>query len=240
MSERVAWIIGGGSGVGAATAIRLAADGWTVAVSGRRADHLAAVVERVTSAGGRAIACPLDVTDIAAVDAAIERIAAELGPITTFVASAGLNSARRFWPDLDRRAVDDIIRVNLTSVAQCTAAVLPAMLAAGFGQVIVVSSRAARLPSPGAGVAYRMSKIGLRELVLDLNERHHGDGIRATHLMPGDIATEFLRLRPEMPDDAARAEMLTPDDVAAAIGFVASVPGHVRIDELAISPSGAP
>ena len=236
----VAWITGGGSGVGAATALRLAADGWVVAVSGRRAGQLDAVVDRIASAGGRAVACPLDVTDLAAVDATVARIEADCGPITTFVASAGLNTKRRFWPDLDRRALDDIVRVNLTSVAQCTAAVLPSMLRAGFGQVIVVSSRTARLPSPGAGLAYRMSKIGLRELVLDLNERHHADGIRATHLMPGDIATDFLQQRPEVPDTDAQATMLTPADVADAIGFVASVPRHVRIDELAISPSNVP
>ncbi|GAA4396442.1 SDR family oxidoreductase [Tsukamurella soli] len=240
MSGRVAWITGGGSGVGAAAAVRLAAGGWTVAVSGRRADHLSAAVHRVTSAGGHAVAYPLDVTDGAAIDAVVDGIEADVGPITTFVASAGLNTKRRFWPDLDRQALDDIIRVNLTSVAQCTAAVLPAMLRRGFGQIIVVSSRAARLPSPGAGVAYRMSKIGLRELVLDLNDRHHGDGIRATNLMPGDIATDFLDQRPDVPDTSAQAQMLTAEDVAEAIAFAAAVPRHVRIDELAISPSSAP
>lgn len=236
MSADLAWITGGGSGVGAATALALAAQGHPVAVSGRRHEPLDAVVAAIRAAGGVAVAVPLDVTRGEAVDSALERLEAEHGHVGVLVASAGANTKRRFWGDLDRDELARIVEVNLTSVAQCVAAVLPGMLRAGSGQVIVVSSRAARIPSPGAGVGYRMSKAGLRELVLDLNAAHHTHGVRASLVMPGDIATDFLDQRPDAPDADARSRMLTPDDVARAISFVAGTPTHVRIDELAISP----
>ncbi len=234
MTARRVWVTGGGSGVGAATATALAAAGHEVVVSGRREARVAEVAGAVTAAGGRATALPLDVTDAAAVTAAARDA---LGDVDVLVAAAGLNTPRRHWGDLDLPAFDAVVATNLTALAHCVHAVLPGMRARRDGQVVVVSSRAAVDRSPGAGAAYRASKTGAGQLVESLNDDLHAEGVRATHLCPGDIATDFLDARPSVPDEQARASMLTPDDVARAVAFVVGSPAHVRIDELVLSPS---
>lgn len=237
--RRRAWVTGGGSGVGAATALVLATGGHEVVVSGRRADRLDAVVAAVRATGGVARALPLDVADPAAVAAAGAQLEAD-GGVDVLVAAAGLNTRRRHWDDLDLAALDGIVGANLTGLAHCVAAVLPGMRQRGDGQVVVVSSRAAVVRSPGAGAAYRMSKTGAGQVVASLNDDLHAEGVRATHLCPGDIATAFVDARPVVPDETARAVMLTPDDVARAVAFVVATPTRVRVDELVISPSATP
>ncbi|MGQ7296190.1 SDR family oxidoreductase [Quadrisphaera sp. KR29] len=234
-----AWITGGGSGVGAACALALAATGLEVVVSGRRSERLEAVAAAVRATGGSASALPLDVADPAAVAAAGRELDAT-GGVDVLVAAAGLNTRRRHWDDLDLPALDAIVAANLTGLAHCAAAVLPGMRDRGDGLVVVVSSRAAVRDSPGAGAAYRMSKTGAGALVASLNDDLAGTGVRATHLCPGDIATDFVDARPEVPDEEARAVMLTPDDVARAVAFVVTTPARVRIDELVVSPAATP
>ncbi len=236
---RRAWVTGGGSGVGEACALALSAAGLDVVVSGRRAGRLEAVVAAVRAAGGRAQALPLDVADPDAVAAAGAELA-DVGGVDVLVAAAGLNTRRRHWDDLDLPAADAVVATNLTGLAHCVAAVLPGMRERRDGQVVVVSSRAAVQRSPGAGAAYRMSKAGAGHLVASLNDDLHAQGVRATHLCPGDVATDFVDARPQVPDAAARAVMLTPDDVARAVVFVVSSPARVRVDELVISPSATP
>ena len=100
----------------------------------------------------------------------------------------------------------------------------------------MVSSYAAWRFSPHSGVAYAASKTALMSLCATLNEQEATSGVRACHLCPGDVDSDFLALRPNVPDEDARAEMLTPEDVARAVLFVLQSPPHVRIDELVISP----
>jgi NADP-dependent 3-hydroxy acid dehydrogenase YdfG len=102
--------------------------------------------------------------------------------------------------------------------------------------VVVVSSYAGWSFQPGAGVAYSASKTALGSVVRGLNQQEAAHGVRATHLCPGDVATDFLDQRPQVPDAAARAVMLTPEDIGRTIGFVLDAPAHVRVDELVISP----
>lgn len=235
-NSRVLWVTGGGSGMGAATARAAAASGWTVAVSGRRADAADRVVADIAAAGGDALSVPVDVRDPDAVAEAHARIAAERGPVTGLVASAGLNVPNRRWDDQGMDEFSAVVDTNLTAVARAVDAVLPDMRAEGSGRVVVVSSRAGWRFSPGSGVAYMSSKAGLRMLCASLNEQEAASGVTACHLCPGDVATDFLDQRPEVPDAAARSVMLTPDDVARAALFVLDSPAHVRVDELVITP----
>ncbi len=234
----VAWVTGGGSGIGRASAMAAAEAGWSVAVSGRRPEAVTAAAEAVRSAGGVALAVPLDVRDEHALRAAHERIEGELGSVTAFVSAAGLNAPRRMWDDQSMAEFEAIVDTNLVSVARAIDLVLPGMRAAGGGTIVVVSSRSAWRFSPGAGVAYMSSKSALEPLVASLNDQEGERGIRACHLCPGDVDTEFLALRPERPPAEARASMLTPEDVARAVRFVLESPAHVRIDELVITPLG--
>jgi len=99
--KRVAWVTGGGSGIGEAGAEALAADGWTVVVSGRRKDALDAVVAKITSSGGKAEAIPLDVSKAADVNKAAEQIVSRHGRIDLLVNSAGINVPKRSWADME-------------------------------------------------------------------------------------------------------------------------------------------
>lgn len=228
---RTVWITGAGSGMGRATALRAARSGWTVALSGRRGEVLEELAAEIREAGGSALVAPLDVQDREAVRGTAER----LGGIDALVLAAGLNAPKRRWDDQDLTEFDAIVATNLTAVASTVDAVLPHLRERG-GQVVVISSYAGWSFQPGAGVAYSASKTALGSLVRTLNQQEAAHGVRACHLCPGDVATDFLDQRPSVPDAEARARMLTAEDIARTASFVLDSPAHVRIDELVVSP----
>lgn len=232
---RVLWVTGAGSGMGRAAAVAVAA-GRRAVLSGRRAEPLAETANLVRQAGGRALVLPLDARDPAAVTAAHNRIQAEWGGVDDLVLSAGLNTPQRTWADQSMAEVEAVIATNLTAVARQVDAVLPDLRERGGGQVVVVSSYSAWRFTPYAGVAYSASKSALAAICQSLNAQEADHRIRACHLCPGDVDSGFLDLRPVVPGRAARAAMLSPDDVARAVKFVLDSPAHVRIDELVISP----
>ncbi|MCC8907878.1 SDR family oxidoreductase [Curtobacterium sp. GD1] len=232
---RVLWITGGGSGMGAASARAAARDGWTVVLSGRRADRLAAVATEIRDEGGTADVLPLDANDPEAVAAARDTLLAQYGRLDGLVLAAGLNRPARRWDDQSLPDFRAIVDTNLTAVVTVVDAALPALRESG-GIVVVVSSYAGWSFQPGAGVAYSASKTALGSVVRTLNQQEAGHGVRATHLCPGDVATDFLDQRPSVPDAAARAVMLQPEDIARSVSFVLEAPSHMRVDELVVSP----
>lgn len=237
MTDRVIWVTGGGSGMGAASARRAAASGAHVVVSGRRADRLEQVVAAIEADGGSASALPLDVAEPDAVLVARDTVLTRHGGIDGLVLAAGINAPRRRWDDQSMTEFRAIVDTDLTAVATTIDATLPALRASGHGGVVVaVSSYAGWSFQPGAGVAYSAAKTALGSLVRTLNQQEAPHGVRACHLCPGDVATEFLEQRPVVPDADARAVMLTPEDVASAVGFVLDAPAHMRVDELVLSP----
>jgi NADP-dependent 3-hydroxy acid dehydrogenase YdfG len=233
--QRVLWITGAGSGMGRASALAAAGAGWTVVLSGRRPDALREAAAEIGAAGGTALALPLDVRDGAAVTAARAEVVERFGRLDGLVLAAGLNTPRRRWDDQDIATFHDVVATNLGAVAAVVDAALPDLRVEG-GVVVVVSSYAGWTFSPHAGVAYSAGKTALGSLVRSLNAQEAAHGVRATHLCPGDVATDFLDQRPTVPDAAARARMLTAEDVARTVRFVLDSPAHVRIDELVVSP----
>lgn len=230
-ATKTAWITGAGSGVGRATAVALGALGWRVVLSGRRADALAETARLARDAGGDPVELPLDVgADDPAAAAAVVG-----GRLDALVLAAGLNHPERAWADQGMAAFEAIVQTNLLGVVRAVDASLPALRSAS-GVVVVVSSIAGWRPSPGAGVAYSASKTALAPVVRTINDQEGASGVRATHLCPGDIDSDFLQQRPSVPDAAARAVMLSPADVADAALYAITAPSHVRIDELVLSP----
>jgi NADP-dependent 3-hydroxy acid dehydrogenase YdfG len=221
--------------MGRATALRAARSGWAVALSGRRRAPLEELAEEIRAAGGAALVVPLDVGDREAVREAAAQITDGLGGIDALALAAGLNAPRRRWDDQDLADFDAILTTNLTAVASTVDAALPSLRERG-GQVVVISSYAGWSFQPGAGVAYSASKTALGSLVRTLNQQEAGHGVRACHLCPGDVATDFLDQRPTVPGAEARARMLTAEDIARTACFVLDSPPHVRIDELVVSP----
>ncbi|MBT1610993.1 SDR family NAD(P)-dependent oxidoreductase [Curtobacterium flaccumfaciens pv. poinsettiae] len=229
------WVTGGGSGMGAAGAEAAARDGWTVVLSGRRADRLEQVAGAIRATGGTADVLPLDANDPAAVAAARDVVLERHGRLDGLLLAAGLNAPRRRWDDQSLTDFRAIVDTNLTAAVTVVDAALPALRSSG-GVVVVVSSYAGWSFQSGAGVAYSASKTALGSVVRSLNQQEAEHGVRATHLCPGDVATDFLDQRPEVPDAAARQRMLQPEDVGRTVAFVLGAPAHVRVDELVLSP----
>lgn len=237
MTPSAAWVIGGGSGIGEAAARALARAGRHVIVSGRREAHLARVVDAVRGAGGSASAAAVDVRDADDVASTAAAVAHEHGPVGVLVYSAGTNVPERFWDDLDPADLSSVMDANLLGAVRAVHAVLPAMRDRGEGRLVLVSSWAAWRFSPGAGAAYSMSKNALGVLAETLNAEEGPRGVTATHLCPGEVATDILDTRPSPPTAAARALMLRPDDIGAAVAWVAGLPPRVCVNELVVTPS---
>ncbi|ASN22062.1 SDR family oxidoreductase [Arthrobacter sp. YN] len=237
-AQKVLWVIGGGSGMGRAAAQAAAEAGWCVAVTGRRPDAVAETVGHIVEDGGDGLEAPADANEPGSLEQAHSRIVAQWGPVTAVVLAAGLNTPARTWADQTMEDFAAIVETNLISVARAIDLVLPGMRRAGEGNIVVVSSRAAWRFSPGSGVAYMTSKTGLSALVASLNDQEGVNGVKACHLCPGDVDTDFLSMRPEVPDENQRARMLSAADIARSVQFILDSPRHVRIDELALSPIG--
>jgi NADP-dependent 3-hydroxy acid dehydrogenase YdfG len=235
--KRVAWITGGGSGIGEAGAEALAAEGWIVVVSGRRKEALDAVAAKITGAGGQAEAIPLDVAVAADVEKAAGEIVARHGRIDLLVNSAGINVAKRRWDDMELDGWNRLVEINLNGVLYCMRAVLPTMRKQKDGIIINVSSWAGRHVSKMPGPAYTTTKHAVLALTHSFNMDECVNGLRACCLMPGEVATPILKLRPVVPSEAEQATMLQSEDLGRTIAFVASLPPRVCVNEILISPT---
>ncbi len=235
--KRVAWITGGGSGIGLAGAEALAKDGWTVVISGRRKDVLDGAAAGIAKAGGNVEAIALDVGNAADVEKVAQAIVAKHGRIDLLVNSAGLNVPKRSWDDVTTEGWDKVVDINLNGVMYCMRAVLPAMRAQKDGVIINVASWAGRHISKMTGPAYTATKHAVLALTHSFNMDEFKNGLRATCLSPGEVATPIMKLRPVMPSDEEMARMLQPEDLGRTIVFVASMPPRACVNEILIAPT---
>jgi NADP-dependent 3-hydroxy acid dehydrogenase YdfG len=235
--KRVAWVTGGGTGIGEAGAEALAADGWTVVVSGRRKQELDRVVAKITEKGGKAEAIALDVSNKADVNKAADAIVAKHGRIDLLVNSAGVNVPKRSWEEFDLDGWNKVVDINLNGVLYCMRAVLPAMRKQKDGCIINVASWAGRHVSKMTGPAYTTTKHAVLALTHSFNMDECVNGLRACCLSPGEVATPILKSRPVPPSEEEQAMMLQPEDVGRTIAFVASMPPRVCMNEILISPT---
>lgn len=238
LTGQVAWITGAGTGIGEAGAISLADAGCSLVLSGRRAEPLEALAERLRADGAASVAVePLDVSDKVAVSAAVERILASQGRIDIGVFSAGINIKDRNWPVLDTDGWDDVINIDLNGAFYCCHAVLPSMRANGGGLIMNISSMAGKRISPLTGPAYQAAKHALNAMTASLAIEERNNGIRATAICPGEVATPILDARPVPVSDEDKARILQSEDLGELIRFVASMPPHVTLDEILITPT---
>lgn len=235
--KRVAWITGGGSGIGLAGAQELAKEGWTVIISGRRKDVLDEAVASIAKSGGKVEAMALDVSSAADAEKVAKEIVAKHGRIDLLVNSAGVNVPKRSWDDITTEGWDKLVDINLNGVMYCMRAVLPAMRAQKDGVIINVASWAGRHVSKMTGPAYTTTKHAVLALTHSFNMDEFKNGLRACCLSPGEVATPILKLRPVPPSAEDMAKMLQPEDLGRTIAFVASMPPHACINEILISPT---
>ena len=239
LAGQVAWVTGGGSGIGLAGAIELAKAGCRVVVSGRDAAKLDVAIAIAHGHGaplGAISAAPLDVADGAAVARVAAAIEAECGQIDILVNSSGINFAKRYWADTDSATFGDVVAVNLNGAAACTMAVLKGMRERRRGTVVNVASFAGWYLGYLTGPAYSASKAAMIALSHSFNIEECVNGLRATALCPGEAATPILKKRPVEPSDAEKARMLQEGDLGRTIRFIVEMPPHVCINELVITP----
>ena len=235
--DRIAWVTGAGSGIGEAGARALAADGYAVVLTGRREDALRQVAAGISEAGGTAHVQAGDVTQAARVGEIARSVVDRFGRIDVLVNNAGSNIPGRAWSALTPEGVDQVIGANLSAAFYCVTAVLPAMRAQGGGVLIHTASWAGRHPAPVSGAAYSAAKHGVLVMSQLLNAEECVNGIRSCVICPAEVATPILEQRPVKATAEQRARMLQPADLGDLIRYVASLPPHVCLNEVVISPT---
>ncbi|MDX3226644.1 SDR family NAD(P)-dependent oxidoreductase [Streptomyces sp. ME19-01-6] len=238
MTTRTAVVTGASSGIGAATARRLAAAGFRVVLAARRKERVEALAAELTEAGHEAEAYALDVTERAAVDA----FAAGLDRCDVLVNNAGGALGTESVATADPADWRAMYEVNVVGVLNVTQALLPALIASGDGTVVVMSSTAGHVAYEGGG-GYVAAKHGSHAIAATLRLELCGDPVRVIEIAPGMVRTdEFALNRFRGDEDKAAAvyegvaEPLTADDVADTVEWAVTRPSHVNIDLMVIRP----
>jgi len=236
---RVALVTGAGSGIGRATAIRLAADGLSVGCLDRNADTAASTAAEIRQSGGRAIGVGADVTDPAAVAAGVRQVVAELGPVAVLVNNAGVAGSGRFV-DATFEAWRRVLDVHVDGTFHVTQAVLPDMLEAGSGRVVNIASEAVWLGN--TSVQYATAKAALVGFTRSLARQVARQGVLVNAVAPGPVETPMFFDNTPAEIEAERqtvliGRLLVPDDIAATISFLVGPGGDAYVGQI-ISPNG--
>ena len=229
-TDRVAVVTGAASGMGLAIARHLAARGHRVGLLDLQGDAALGAARELRENGGSALAVAADVTDRAAVDAALAEVRGQLGPIAIMVTAAGLDAFDQFTA-ITTDTWERVLAINLTGTFHCLQAAVPDMLEARWGRMVTISSSSAQSGAPRMAhyVASKAGVIGLtKALALELAPH----GITVNAIPPGMIDTPMLR-RAEAGGDVGKVDKVaarvipvgrlgTPDEIAAACGFLCS------------------
>ena len=234
---QLAIVTGASSGLGEATALRLAEVGARVALLARGKAGLDRVAARISDAGGTAFAMPTDLADPGAVVAAAERLVSSTGPPRVLI-NAAATDAPGPAEELSVADWQRVITVNLTAPFLLSRAVFPHMRAAGGGTIVNISSVAGRRGWANAS-AYCATKFGLTGLTQALAAEGAPHSVRVVSLYPGAMATHWGTWNPadrDQPSRAAPEDALPPEDVADYIAWLVCAPAHVIVTEAVIVP----
>ena len=237
LEGKICVITGGGSGIGRASAIQMAAEGAVAVVVGRTASKVEAVRDEIAAGGGAAQAYGVDVGDEDGVRRMVAEILDARGKIDVLVNNAGHSSPRRMLLTTTAEDLRSVYESNLVGSVFCSQAVVPSMKKAGRGTIINVSSMAGVSASPLAGMSYSAAKAAVINFTAFLNAELRNTGIRASVVIPGEVDTPILDGRPVVPDAEARQTMVTAEDTAEAITLIARLPQRAAIPELIIRPT---
>lgn len=236
--QRTAVVTGASSGIGAATAVKLAEAGYRVVLAARRADRVEAIADGITERGGQADAHRLDVTDRPAVG----KFAESLDRCDVFVSNAG----GAIGADTVETSSPDewlaMYEVNVLGTLHMTQALLPKLVASGAGTIVVLSSTAGFVAYEGGG-GYVAAKHAEHAIAATLRLELSGQPVRVIEIAPGMVKTDEFSLNRYRGDaDKAAAvytgvaEPLTDEDVADAIAWTVTRPQHVNIDLMVMRP----
>lgn len=245
LKDKIALVTGASSGIGAATALQLAANGVKVGLAARRVDRLHSLAERISSAGGQALAIEMDVVDAASVQAGAKQLADAYGGIDILFNNAGLMPIS----DIESLKTDEwhrMVDVNVKGLLNSTAAVLPYMQRQRHGHIFNTSSIAGRKVFPGLSVycatkhAVTAFSEGLR---LEVAKKYN---IRVTCIQPGAVDTELFEhvsdkgYREQMEGLREQMAFLKASDIADTVLFALQAPDYVNVAELFVLPTDQP
>ncbi|HXP21664.1 MAG TPA: SDR family oxidoreductase [Streptosporangiaceae bacterium] len=236
--RRTAVVTGASSGIGAATAERLAGAGFRVVLAARRADRLAAVAARIAAAGGESQVSVLDVTDRPQVDA----LAAALPACDVLVCNAGGAIGADQIADASPDDWLAMYQSNVLGTLHLVQALLPRLIASGDGTIVLMSSTAGLAAYEGGG-GYVAAKHGTHAIAATLRLELCGEPVRVIEVAPGMVRTEEFALNRFRGDAekaaavyAGVAEPLTAIDVADAVTWAVTRPSHVNVDLMVLRP----
>jgi NAD(P)-dependent dehydrogenase (short-subunit alcohol dehydrogenase family) len=236
MDGEVCIVTGAGSGIGRATALKLAEAGAFPVLVGRTTSKLRDVAAEICAAGGTCDIEQADVTDYDAMRALAASVLEKHGRIDVIVNNAGFTSRNRYLLDTTHQEAEDVVKVNLLGPFFLVQAALPSMLERRSGTIVNVSSRAGVDPVLLGGAMYSASKAAIINLTKYINVELKNTGIRACNIIPGETDTPVLQTRLVPPGPDQLAVMLQPEDVADAILLAVSSPSRVLIDEVIVKP----
>jgi len=235
LTSKIAVVTGGASGIGRAISLQLARDGAAISVWDLNADGADETVAMITEAGGRAIACVGDAASADEIATSVARTRDQLGPISILVNNAGITGFCRF-EEITEDMLDRMMQINIKGPFLCTQAIIPDMLAAGWGRIVNISSSSAQT---GASMMshYATSKGGIIALTKTLAKEYADKGITVNNIPPGFVDTPMLRASPVDVDAEAASNNSPmgrpgkPEDIATACSYLVSeaaayVTGH--------------
>jgi NADP-dependent 3-hydroxy acid dehydrogenase YdfG len=237
-THQIAVVTGASSGIGAASAVGLAAAGYHVVLTARRRDRLEQVAAKITADGGSAEVHELDVTERPAIDA----LAAKLGRCDVLVANAGGAIGAETVADSSPADWQAMFDVNVLGVVHATQALLPMLIASGAGTIVLMGSTAGLISYEGGG-GYVVAKHGTHAIAETLRLELFDQPVRIIEIAPGMVRTaEFAVNRYRGDADKAAAvyagvaEPLTDADVADAVVWSVTRPPHFNVDLMVIRP----
>ena len=231
LNGKVALVTGGGRGIGAAIALKLASLGATTIACGRTLARLQHTAGQIRSAGGQSEAIACDVADWSSVAALAEKIQTTFGRLDILVNNAGIGSFSGPLHTMPPEKWDAILNTNLRGVFYTIRALAPMMISGGGGDIVNISSIASKNPLPN-GAAYSASKWGLNGLTYSVAEELRGHNIRVSVICPGSTHTEFSPHEGKSPD-----KMLAPEDIAHAVEMLVTSRQQAFVSEINIRPT---
>ena len=237
LAGQVAWVTGAGSGIGEAAAMALAEEGATLVLTGRRRAPLDHVAGRIREGGATAHVQPADLTKPAEVEQVGMFVGEKLGRLDILVNNAGVNILDRHWDKLTPAGIDELVHGNLSAALYCVTVALPLMRARRGGLLIHTASMAGRFVGGFSGPIYSAAKHGVVAMSHSINMEECVNGIRSTVLLPGEVATPILDMRPNPVGREERSRMVQPADCGDLIRYIACLPPHVVMNEVMLAPT---
>jgi 3-oxoacyl-[acyl-carrier protein] reductase len=234
LNGRVALITGGGRGIGAAIALKLAGLGATTIVCGRTLARLQHTAGQIRSAGGQGEAIACDVAEWGSVAALADRVQKTFGRLDVLVNNAGVGTFGGPLHTMPIEKWDATFNTNLRGVFYMIRAFAPMMISVGGGDIVNISSLAGKNPLPN-GAAYAASKWGLNGLSYSVAEELRAHNIRVSVVCPGSTHTEFSPHEGKNPDS-----MLAPEDIAHVVAMLVTSRQQAFVSEVVLRPTRKP